>query len=111
MASPTRSSRPGEINAVFLDRYSILHAASGAFLAARDVPAVGTFLLATTFELVELPLKKHIPIVFPVPTYDTKANAMRDVLAAMVGWGLVTTAKGRKRRHVSQGRFAGRRRR
>ena len=93
-----RKARRDEINGGLFDRYSLLHAATGAVLARHDVSAPATFLIATAFEFAENPMKKRMPGVFPVGTYDAPANMVGDVISTMVGWGLVTHGRTRIRR-------------
>jgi hypothetical protein len=73
------------VNHAFADRFTLAHAAIGAVYGLA-LPLLGALGLALLWELVENPLKRVLPRVFPHPTKDTLRNAVGDVLAVMSGW-------------------------
>lgn len=78
----------GEINGDLLDRFSLVHASSGAMLGLLGVPFLATLLIAVGWEFLERPLKDRFPQVFPNASQDTRANMVGDVGAMMLGWYL-----------------------
>lgn len=81
-----RQARPGEANHAFADRFTLAHAAIGAVYGLLALPLLAALGLALAWELVENPLKRVLPRVFPHPTKDTLLNALGDVLAVLSGW-------------------------
>lgn len=89
IGNPHRTARPGEINFPAVDRFTLAHLGVGVLLGLiglRWWAAAGT---AIGWELIERPLKRRIPELFPHSTQDTLANAATDATAMMVGWGAV----------------------
>jgi hypothetical protein len=85
-ARPDRFGAPkGEVQPV--DRYTLGHAALGVMLGLGSVPWWATLGQAVIWELIENPLKRALPQVFPDTRPDTFANSFFDVAACMVGWG------------------------
>lgn len=70
-----------------VDRYTIGHFMVGFLGGLRGVPWYWALAGAVGWELIENPLKKAIPEVFPVAVPDTIENASLDVAAWMAGWG------------------------
>ena len=71
-----------------IDRYTAAHFGVGMLLCFSKVPFSWAAVGAVAFEMAEDKIKRANPSVFPVPTPDTKANALWDVMALMVGWGV-----------------------
>lgn len=71
-----------------VDRYTLGHGMVGFLAGLRGVPWYWTLATAIGWELVENPLKRALPEVFPVAVPDTLENAGLDVAAWMAGWGL-----------------------
>lgn len=90
-----REARPGDPNFVPIDRYTPLHIGVGAGLAYLGFSFPTTLAISIGWELVERPLKRHAPAIFPNPTMDGPANSIMDVVANLAGWYLV---KGRARK-------------
>ena len=84
-----RTALPGEINHAWVDRYTIGHFAVGTLAGLGRVPWWATIGGAVLWELVERPLKNHLPRWFPFSTQDTIGNAIVDILAVTAGWGLI----------------------
>ncbi len=85
-----RTARPGEINGSAFDRFTVGHAAVGVILGLVRVPwwvALGT---AVGWEIIERPLKRHVPQMFPHATQDSLPNALVDVAAMVLGWGAMS---------------------
>ncbi len=77
------------MNYAFVDRFTLVHAAIGGVYALLGFGALLAFVLAVGWELVENPLKAHVPALFPNATRDTLRNATGDVIALLCGWALV----------------------
>jgi len=71
-----------------IDKYTLGHMAWGAILAAIGVPFWGAAMLSVAFEIVENPLKKHIPFIFPEPILDSIGNQVMDTVGVLAGWSL-----------------------
>lgn len=81
-------AREDEINGKPVDRFTFGHAALGGVLAVAGVSAPAALAVAVIWELVETPAKRARPDLFPNPSADTAANAVLDVAAVMIGWGI-----------------------
>jgi hypothetical protein len=71
-----------------VDRYTLGHAMLGFLAGLRGVPWYATLGVAIAWELVENPLKRALPQVFPVAIPDTIENASLDLVATMAGYGV-----------------------
>lgn len=87
-STSTRAALPGEINYEPLDRYTAAHAAFGFLMGAARVPLPLAAAAAVGWEIVERPLKRAHPSLFPSGTQDSLANATVDALAMVAGWYL-----------------------
>lgn len=88
-----------EANKVAFDRFTILHALSGAALRLLGVGFWWTSAIAVGWELVEPMLKDKFPTMFPHPQEDSTKNKVVDALSVMGGWygtGLVLQARAEK---------------
>src|SRR5687768_11370527 len=83
-----RVASPGSINGKPVDRFTMVHFASGVALARLGAPFWTTCLLSVAWEVVEGPLKARFPDAFPNPTHDRTINAVTDTLAVLLGWRL-----------------------
>ena len=81
-----RAAEPGEINHAVVDRFTIAHFAVGVLMGAGRMPWWGALAIAVGWELVERPLKRSAPQIFPHATQDTVQNAVGDAVAMMAGW-------------------------
>lgn len=92
-----RRARPGEINHGFWDRFTFVHALVGVGLGTVGLPILPAVLVAAGWEVVERPLKDHVPALFPHATQDTWRNIVGDVAGMLAGWwlGLALTRRGR----------------
>ena len=77
-----------------IDRYIIGHLAWGGILAASGVPFWGAFALSVGFEILEQPLKEHIPSLFPEPIKDPIGNQVMDTVGVLTGWSIIRYAMG-----------------
>ena len=84
-----RTARPDEINGAPFDRFTIGHAAVGVILGLTRVPWWAALGVAIGWELIERPLKRHVPKLFPHATQDTLPNALVDIAAMFTGWGVI----------------------
>lgn len=82
-------SKPGEVNHGLVDRSTLVHAAIGAGYGLLGLGSTSVLLLALAWELVENPLKASLPGLFPHATADTLRNALGDLCATLLLFGLV----------------------
>lgn len=68
------------------DRFTIGHGMIGFLTGLASMPWYYTLGIAVGWELIENPLKRAAPQIFPVGKPDTLANATLDVAAWMLGW-------------------------
>ncbi len=82
-----RPARPGEVDYHAVDKFTIAHYAAGLLTGAARVPWWGALLMAVGWEIVERPLKRSMPGIFPSKgTQDTWPNMIGDVAAMMAGY-------------------------
>ena len=88
--------RPDDrINSAPVDRWTLLHLASGGVSSAFGVPFPVFAVAAIWFEIVENVFQGSIPSVFPhTAPNDSLANATIDVAASMAAWAVVDALKG-----------------
>lgn len=89
-ASPLPPAREGEINYSLFDRFTLVHGLIGVSYALLGLSFLPALLLALAWELVENPLKTYVPRIFPNATRDTLRNALSDILAVLMGWGVTS---------------------
>jgi hypothetical protein len=80
-------------NVAAIDRYTAAHLGLGTLYGIIGQPwwvALGT---AVVWEVIERPLKRHVPSVFPAESQDSLANSAADVAATMLGWGMVAVGR------------------
>lgn len=70
------------------DRYTLGHAAAGALYAWMGLKWPTAMALAFGWELLENPLKRNLPSVFPDACQDSAPNAVGDVLAVVAAYGV-----------------------
>lgn len=70
------TAKPGEINGDALDRFTLLHFGAGAALGAVGAPWWAVVTVAIGWELLERPLKRKAPELFPHSSQDTVPNAV-----------------------------------
>lgn len=93
IGNPQRTARNNEVNFHIVDRFTLVHFGVGVVLGLIGFKwwaAAGT---AIGWEVIERPLKRTIPQIFPHSTQDTFANAAGDATAMVVGWGIVRAMK------------------
>ena len=80
---------PLPANQAPVDRYTVGHLAFGTMLGLARVPWWAALATTLVFEhVLENPMKKAMPKIFPVPTRDSPANSAIDSVAVMLGWWL-----------------------
>lgn len=87
-----RKALPGEVNYEPIDRFTAAHAAVGFIMGAARVPMPLVVTAAIGWEVIERPLKRRHPSLFPSQTQDSLANATFDTLAMIAGrylWDLM----------------------
>jgi len=85
-----RQARPGEVNYGFVDRFTFAHFGIGLVYALLGLNFLIAILLALAWEIIENPLKAHVPSIFPHGTADTLRNSIGDTLAVLAGWWITT---------------------
>ena len=90
----TRTARPDEINGGYVDRYTVVHVCSGILIRGLGKKKIGWLAalgLAVGWEFLEHPMKDAWPGVFaPYDTQDSFPNSFVDVVAVMLGYGLMS---------------------
>lgn len=81
-----RRALPGQINGDAVDRFTIGHAAVGVIMGLARAPWWFAIPVAIGWELVETPLKRRVPQIFPRSTADRPVNAFFDAAAMIGGW-------------------------
>lgn len=81
-----RTARATEINGAPIDRFTLAHVAVGAVYGMVGLKFPTVAFMAIGWELIERPLKRSAPGVFPNATQDTAPNAILDAGATMAGW-------------------------
>ena len=69
------------------DRFTVGHGMLGFMLGLAQVPWYLVLGQAVLWDLIENPLKKKLPSVFPDSRPDTLAHAIVDITACMAGYG------------------------
>jgi hypothetical protein len=94
-----RRARPGEPNHGLVDRYTPWHVVWGGIMGMSGIVSWPVALgLSIAWEILEHPLKDHVPVLFPKSTQDTLANSAGDIAANMIGWSLGHRLLHRQRR-------------
>jgi hypothetical protein len=83
-----RTALPGEPNYGFVDRYTPAHMLWGVFLGLSGMSWPLALGLSIAWEVLEHPLKDHLPEMFPNATQDTWMNSVGDIGANMIGYTL-----------------------
>ena len=84
--TPTRTARPGEVNYPVVDRFTLIHAGFGALLSIMGASRNQALAVAIGWELIERPLKRTMPQIFPHSTQDTIPNMAGDAIANYLGY-------------------------
>ncbi|MBI4208503.1 MAG: hypothetical protein HY538_02200 [Deltaproteobacteria bacterium] len=79
-------AKKGEINYSLIDRFTLVHFMIGFGYDLLGLSLGLVVLLALVWELLENPLKAHLPFMFPHGTADTLQNSVGDTLAVILGW-------------------------
>lgn len=74
------------VNENFLDRFSLVHVATGAIFEIASIPAPLAIGAQVAFELAENELKKWHAPMFPVSTPDSWQNQIGDVASFVAGY-------------------------
>ena len=93
-----RKARKGERNYPALDRYSGLHAVTGAGMAMADASPSQAFLVSVAWEMLEPQLKSSSPSMFPKSTIDSPQNKIGDLLVFMASYYATREKFGGRRR-------------
>ena len=80
-------ARNGEVNYSLFDRYTVAHYATGIGLGVMRLKWWQALLFSIGWEIIETPLKRAVPGVFPYSSEDTLVNAIGDTIGMMAGWG------------------------
>jgi hypothetical protein len=84
------------MNHSLFDAMSLVHVAVGLGFRLFRIQLWLTMLVAVTWEVAEHVLKIHYPQMFVFPSQDSLANAVGDIVCALVGWllaGRLTRAR------------------
>lgn len=84
-----QTAKPGQINHATVDRFTLGHVAIGVIMGLVNVPPTWAWAVAIGWELLERPLKKNIPEIFPHPEQDTLPNAIGDIAAMLIGYNAI----------------------
>ena len=79
-----------QINKVPVDRFTMAHMGVGMILGALQIRERYAIGIAVGWELLEIPLKKKIPAMFPHSSQDIPANAVIDAFSMYAGYKIVT---------------------
>jgi len=82
-------AKPGKINYEAFDRFTVAHFGVGVALGLARAPWWLIIVGALGWELLERPLKRKVPKMFPHSTQDTASNAIVDASAVIAGAALV----------------------
>ena len=82
----TNTARPGEVNYPIVDRFTLVHAGFGALLSIMGASRNQALAVAIGWELLERPLKRSMPQIFPHSTQDTILNMIGDAVANYLGY-------------------------
>lgn len=80
-------AKDGEVNYDLFDRYTVAHFATGIGLGVARLKWWQALMFAVGWEIIETPLKRAIPGIFPYSSEDTLKNAAGDAIGMMAGWG------------------------
>lgn len=83
-----RYAQPGEVNYPVVDRWTGVHFGVGYVLGRLNAPWWVEIMLSVGWEIVEVPLKKRVPAIFPASTIDSPQNKIGDVVAMTLGWAV-----------------------
>ncbi len=83
-----RAAAAGEINGDLVDRFTLLHLASGVALGLVGATPSQALAVGAAWEVLERALKESIPEAFPHPSQDSIENATVDTLAVWLGCAL-----------------------
>lgn len=70
------------------DRWTLGHAAAGVVYAWMGLKWPTALVAAVGWELLENPLKRNLPTVFPDSCQDSAPNAVGDILAVVAAYGV-----------------------
>lgn len=93
-AALARTAQPGRFGAMpegplpIADRFTIGHGMVGFLLGLAQVPWWLVLGQAVVWDIVENPLKRALPQVFPDARPDTLPHVLVDISACMAGFGL-----------------------
>ena len=79
-------AQPGDPNFEPVDRYTLFHLGVGLGMSYLDIKLPTALAISIGWELLERPLKRYAPHIFPDASQDSPANAVSDAAANMVGW-------------------------
>ena len=87
-------AKKDEVNYPLIDRFTLVHFIIGVGYGLLGLGFGWTLFLAIAWELIENPLKVHLPFIFPHGTADTLQNSVGDSLAVILGWALIHFMQG-----------------
>lgn len=77
---------PGQINYPPFDQFTAAHFVVGMALNALGLSRTQAAVVSVGWELVERPLKRELPSIFPHSTQDTLPNMIGDAIAMYLGY-------------------------
>jgi hypothetical protein len=84
--TPVRTAVPGETNYPFVDAFTLAHLGVGALLSILGASQKQALAVAIGWELIERPMKRSMPNLFPHSTQDTIPNMVGDAVANYLGY-------------------------
>lgn len=84
------AAQRGQLNYEFFDRFTWIHLGIGGVYGFIGLPGWAALVLAIGWEVIESPLKYHVPLLFPGATADTWMNIVGDIAAVVLGWEVAT---------------------
>jgi hypothetical protein len=91
--TPVRTAAPGEVNYPIVDEFTLVHFGVGAFLSILGASQKQALAINIGWELLERPLKRTMPQIFPHTTQDTIPNMIGDLIANELGYLLMERLK------------------
>ena len=88
-----RAAKPGEVNYELVDVYTLAHAGWGFILGKKGIGFAEVAMASIGWEIIERPLKNHLPAIFPKSSQDSLQNSIVDATATIAGWWVAQKLK------------------